>query len=271
MKFLRVRLTTIALLAGLVLASFAESAAQGIPSPEDFFGHPMGADRQLVGWDALVTYYETVDALSDRVEVRNVGPSTLGNPFLVIFVSSPANLADLDDIRRYNAVLQDPRGGRRPRCWTPSTKARSSWSRGTGCTRPRWRGRRPRRRPSTRWPRRRDAQMQEILDNTVSIIVPSMNPDGTNLVTDWYNRWVGSEYEGVGPPELYHHYVGHDNNRDAFMQNTVESRYVAEILFREWIPQAFIDHHQMGAIYCAHLSAPVRRAHQARRRPARVA
>lgn len=84
--------------------------AQAVPSPEDFFGHAMGADRQLAGWDRLVAYYDTLGALSDRVDVRHVGATTLGNPFLVIFVSSPANLADLDRIQQRNAVLQDPRG-----------------------------------------------------------------------------------------------------------------------------------------------------------------
>ncbi|NNF29560.1 MAG: peptidase M14 family protein, partial [Gemmatimonadetes bacterium] len=85
---------------------------------------------------------------------------------------------------------------------------------------------------------------------------------GIDIVTDWYDRWVGTQYEAAGLPELYHHYIGHDNNRDAFMQNTVESRYVAEILFREWQPQAFIDHHQMGAytarIYLPPYAEPIR-------------
>ena len=78
------------------------------------------------------------------------------------------------------------------------------------------------------------------------IQIPCFNPDGNVITTDWYNEWVGTEYEATGLPVLYHHYIGHDNNRDAFMQNTVESQYGAEIMFREWIPQAYIDHHQMG-------------------------
>jgi len=109
---------------------------------------------------------------------------------------------------------------------------------------------------------RTDEVMMEILDNTVSILIPGMNPDGNIIVTDWYNRWVDTEYEGASPPELYHHYIGHDNNRDAFMQNTVESQYVATIMFREWIPQAYIDHHQMGPytarIYLPPYAEPIR-------------
>ena len=86
------------------------AVAQGIPSPEEFFGHQMGADRQLARWDRLVEFYDTLGVLSDRINVEYVGPSTLGNPFLVIFVSSPENLENLTEIKRMNAILQDPRG-----------------------------------------------------------------------------------------------------------------------------------------------------------------
>ena len=78
-----------------------------------------------------------------------------------------------------------------------------------------------------------DEEMLRILDNTIAIMIPCFNPDGEIMVTDWYNRTVGTEFEGVGLPWLYHHYIGHDNNRDAFMQNTVESRYGAKLMFQD--------------------------------------
>jgi hypothetical protein len=109
---------------------------------------------------------------------------------------------------------------------------------------------------------RNDEEITRILDNTIAIMIPCFNPDGEILVTDWYNKYVGTEYEGIGLPVLYHKYIGHDNNRDAFMQNTVESQYGGRILFREWIPQAYIDHHQMGAygarIYVPPYAEPIR-------------
>ncbi len=92
-------------------------AGQNIPSPEQYFGHEMGADRQLARWDRLVEYYELIGEQSDRVEVRNVGESTLGNPFLVIFVSSPENLANLESIQAMNRTLQDPRGASAVLAW----------------------------------------------------------------------------------------------------------------------------------------------------------
>ncbi len=230
-------------------------AGQDVPSPEEYFGHEMGADRQLARWDRLVEYYELIGERSERVEVRNVGESTLGKPFLVIFVSSPENLANLDAIQAMNRTLQDPRGASAAAIERAVSdgKAIVVQSYGPHSTEVA---------PSQasaeilyQMATRTDEDMIRILDQTVAIQIPMFNPDGNHIVTDWYNRWVGTEYEGSPPPELYHPYIGHDNNRDAFMLNTVESQYGAEILFREWTPQAYIDHHQMGA-YGARIVLP---------------
>jgi hypothetical protein len=100
----------LAFVGALVLGAFATHATAQIPTPEEFFGHEMGADRKLAKWEQLAEYYELIGAESDRIQVENVGTSTLGRPFLVLYVSSPENLARLDDYQRMNAVLQDPRG-----------------------------------------------------------------------------------------------------------------------------------------------------------------
>ena len=118
---------------------------------------------------------------------------------------------------------------------------------------------------------RTDSEMMRILDNVVAIMVPSFNPDGTAMVTDWYNETVRTDYEGVGCRGCNHKYIGHDNNRDAFQQNTVESQYGAQIIFRDWIPQAYVDHHQMGAYGARIYVPPVCRADPTRGRPARLA
>jgi hypothetical protein len=256
------RHTALTAIAVVLTLAPATARAQQIPSPEEFFGHQMGADRQLVGWDRLVSYYDTLDVLSDRLRVERVGESTLGNPFLVIYGSSPENLANLDRLKAHNAVLQDPRGQPQTVVDEAIESGKVVFVQGYALHSTEVAASQSAAEIMYLFATRRDDVMQQILDETVSIFVPSMNPDGVNIVTDWYDRWVGTEYEGSGPPELYHHYIGHDNNRDAFMQNTVESQYVAEILFREWIPQAFIDHHQMGAytarIYLPPYAEPIR-------------
>ena len=240
----------------------ASTAAQDIPSPEEFFGHVMGADRQLAHWPELVEYYELLGARSDRVQVVHMGPSTLGNPFLVLFVSSPENLANLDELQRLNAVLQDPRGHSQATVDDAVRRGRVVFVQTYALHSNEVAGSQSAAEVAYLFAARDDAEMQEILDNTVSILIPAFNPDGVGIVNEWYDRWVGTEYEGASTPELYHHYIGHDNNRDAFMQNTVESRYGAQIMFREWVPQAFIDHHQMGAytarIYLPPYAEPIR-------------
>ena len=254
------RLTAVLLALAIVLPTLA--SAQQIPSPEAFFGHEMGADRKLARWDKLVEYYELIGNASDRVDVRIVGESTLGNPFLMIFVSTPENLANLDEIQRLNAILQDPRGHSMAEVDNAVENSKVVFVQSYALHSTEVAASQSAAEIMYDFATRTDDGIQEILENTVSIIVPGMNPDGNIIVTDWYNQWVGTEYEGANPPELYHHYIGHDNNRDAFMQNTVESQYVAELMFQEWIPQAYIDHHQMGPntarIYLPPYAEPIR-------------
>ena len=247
-----------------LLAPAAQSAAAqlAIPSPAEFFGHEMGADRKLAPWDKLVEYYELIDERSDRVQVVHMGPSTLGEPFLSIFVSSPDNLSRLDELQRMNAILQDPRGRSQAEIDAAVRNGKVVFVQSYALHSTEVAASQSAAEITYLFATRDDPEIHEILDNTLSILIPAFNPDGIGIVTEWYDRWVGTEYEGASPPELYHHYIGHDNNRDAFMQNTVESRYGAEIIFREWIPQAYIDHHQMGAytarIYLPPYAEPIR-------------
>lgn len=261
-----------ALAAALVLAPMParvvgqEVVGQGpapeIPSPEAFFGHPMGADRKLARWDRLVAYYELIGERSDRVQVVHMGPSTLGEPFLALFVSSPENLARLGELREMNAVLQDPRGRSQSEIDAAVAGSKVVFVQSYALHSTEVAGSQSAAEVTYLFAVRDDPEIHEILDNTVSILIPAFNPDGVDIVTEWYDRWAGTEYEGASPPELYHHYIGHDNNRDAFMQNTIESQYGAQIIFREWVPQAYIDHHQMGAytarIYLPPYAEPIR-------------
>ncbi len=245
-----------------VLVAPALAGAQEPQSPEEFFGHIMGADRELAHWDELVEYYRHLDETSDRLQVLEMGPSTLGNPFVALFVSSPENLARLDDLQRLNRVLSDPRGRSEAEVEGAVrdgvaivTQTFGLHSNEVAATQTA---------AELAWDLviRDDAAMLEILDNTLSILFPSMNPDGTGLITDWYRETVGTEYEGSPMPWLYHPYIGHNNNRDAFMQNTIESVYAGRLIFRDWLPQAFIDHHEMGGssarFYIPPYSEPIR-------------
>ena len=217
-----------------------------LPSPEQHFGHQMGADGKLVGWDRLVAYYRLLEKGTDRMQVVELGPSTEGKPFLALFISSPANLSRLESLRQTNARLADPRGLSEPdvrklvadgRAVIVQSFALHASEVAASQTAAEYLHERL---------TRNDEDSRRTLDNVVEIVIPSFNPDGTQMIADWYMKYAGTEYEAAPLPWLYQKYVGHDNNRDAFMQNMIESQHAAKILFRDWTPQAYVDHHQMG-------------------------
>jgi hypothetical protein len=261
----RTRQALVALLlavGGLSTAGALEGQGK-IISPETFFGFQLGGDRKIARWDRMVEYYRLLEREGGgKLKVVEMGPTTQGNPFLLVVVSSPANMARLERLRQVNASLSDPRGlaeaevrklvaeGRVVVCQSMSLHATEIG--GTQVA------------PELAFElvTRGDDETRRILDNVVLLLVPCFNPDGQIMVADWYHKTLGTESEGVSPPWLYHPYAGHDNNRDAFQGNLVESRYMAKILFRDWVPQAYVDHHHMGSygarIYIPPYAEPIR-------------
>ncbi len=219
---------------------------QQITSPEAFFGFQLGSDRKMARWDQIVDYFRLLEQQSDKIQVIDMGPSTEGHPFLLAIISSPKNLANVDRLREVNDQIKDPRGISEEviHALVEEGKAIILQSMGLHATEI----------GSTQMVSelaydqitRTDEETTRILDNVISLIVPCFNPDGQIMVADWYNRYVGTEYEGSTTPWLYHKYAGHDNNRDAFMFNLVESQYMAQIMYQEWQPHAYQDHHEMG-------------------------
>jgi hypothetical protein len=226
-----------------------------IKDPEDFFGFQLGSDRKIARWDKIVEYFNHLEEASDKIKVMDMGPSTMGNPFLQVIISSPENLQNLEAIQEMNRRLADPRdleveevqdiveNGKAVICQSMSLHATEIG--GTQMA------------PELAHDllTRDDEETRRILDNVVFIMVPCFNPDGQIMVTDWYEESLDTDYEGTYLPWLYHKYSGHDNNRDAFMTNLVESKYMAEIMFQDWTPQAYVDHHHMGS-YWARLYVP---------------
>src|SRR5438093_2323068 len=94
--------------------------------------------------------------------------------------------------------------------------------------------------------RANDPETKRRLDEVVLLLVPSLNPDGETMITDYYRKHLGTRYEGGRLPWLYHHYVGHDNNRDWYMLTQVETKAMSRAVYREWFPQVWVDEHQMG-------------------------
>lgn len=238
-----------------VLVLSISAQAQNITSPEEFFGFQMGEDRKLANWHKLVEYYQLIDGQSDRLQVVNMGDTEMGNPFLALYISTPENLAKLDQIKAYNNKLVDPRGIPMNEIEEAIENSRAIVVQSFGIHSNEVAA--PQTAAETVYDMltRNDEDMMRILNETLSIFIPAFNPDGQIMVADWYNQNVGTEYETSPLPWLYHKYIGHDTNRDAFATNMASSRYGAKIIFTEWNPQSYIDHHQMGA-YSARLYVP---------------
>ena len=224
-----------------------------IPSPEEFFGHQMGADRKLARWDQIIDYFEVLDK-SPMVKVTELGTSTEGNPFLLVIVTSEENMANLESIRELTWKLAHPRDVPKDEIdrivkfgKTVVAMSMSIHATEVGGTQMA---------PELAYELITLPENKEILDTTVLLMFPCFNPDGQIMVTDFYNRYLGTEYEGCSPPWLYHKYTGHDNNRDAIHNSMVESQMVSKVLYREWSPQAYIDFHHMGSYGARFYIAP---------------
>ena len=255
MRSLRLILSAI-LISGAVIA-------QEVTTPERFFGFQLGADKKMARWDKIVEYYGVLEKQSGgRMKVINMGPTSMGNPFLMVIITSPANFAKLDHLRDVNLRLSDPRGLTEAQARTLADEGKAIVVQSMSMHATEIGGTQMAPELAYDLLARKDEETRRILDNVIFIEVPCFNPDGQIMVTDWYNKQLGTPYEGSNPPWLYQKYAGHDNNRDAFQTNLPDSQYMARILFTEWRPNAYVDHHGMGAngarIYLPPYAEPVR-------------
>jgi Zinc carboxypeptidase len=224
-----------------------ESPALRAPSPREVLGFTPGEDRRVADWTQITDYFSRLGSASRRVSVEQVGESTQGRPLVVAYISAPENIDHLDKYRDIQRRLADPRlipsEAERDRliregktvvvisCSIHSTEIVASqmsmqlaYELATA----------------------QDADTREILDNTILILIPSPNPDGIQIVADWYRSSLGKPWEGTDPPEIYHAYAGHDDNRDWFMLNLKETRAFTRLFWKEWFPEVVYDIHQQG-------------------------
>ena len=223
------------------------SATAAVKTPEEYFGFRIGSDKKLVRWDKIVEYMQAVAAGTDRVRFRNLGPTTNGVPFVMLEISSADNLRNLDKIKALERKLYFQGGApteaerdeifRSGKAVVFITNNIHSIEIGA-------------------------SQMvlelvhnlatsdsptiKKVLDNVILLLVPSLNPDGQIMVTDWYNKTLGTPSEASPLPFLYHNYTGHDNNRDMYNFSQKESQMAAQILWHEWFPSIWLDEHQQG-------------------------
>ena len=242
------RRTLVPALALACLSTFIATAAGTLQNPEQFFGHKMGADNKLARWDKIVEYMKLAAANSDRVRFRELGKTSSGNPFIALEISAPETLRNLDRYKQLEKKLYFQGGaptdaerddifrqGKLVLLVTCSIHATEIGASQMSVE------------LVHRLATDDSPQVKKILDNVIFVLVPSLNPDGQIMVTDWFNKNVGTSYAPSPIPYLYHPYVGHDNNRDMYMFTQKESQYTARLLWHDWFPSVWLDEHQQGS------------------------
>jgi Zinc carboxypeptidase len=246
----RVYIIIASILAVVVLScvQLRASAAPDIPTPQQYLGFRVGEDKKLARWEKIVEYMRVIANASDRVRLRELGKTTNNNPFILLEISSADTIRNLDHFKQLERKLYFQGGA-------PTDAERDEVFRSgkavvlVSCNI-----------HSTeigssqmvlelvhRLATEDSPLVKKILDNTIFLLVPSLNPDGQIIVTDWYNTNLGTEYEASPLPWVYHPYIGHDNNRDMYMFTQKESQLTARLLWHDWFPSVWLDEHQMGS------------------------
>ena len=206
----------------------------------------MGEDKTVLDWDKVVGYFQLLAKSSDKIKVEELGKTADNRPFIAATIADAETLKHLD---RYIAIQQrlaDPRKttpaeaerfvaeGKTVVLLTCSIHATEIGSTHTAVE------------YAYKLLTEDTPHNRAILKDTILLLVPSLNPDGVDIVTRWYRKTLGTPYEGSNPPELYHKYVGHDNNRDWYIFSQPETRLTVSKLHNVWHPEIVYDVHQQG-------------------------
>ncbi len=236
------------LIISMVLAlAGADAQVTNITKPADYFGFEPGTDRKLFTYEKLISYLEILDGESSRIKMEKIGESPMGKPMYIAFISSEENIGNLETLREINRELALNPGlekealqemverGKVFLLATLSMHASEVAPAQSAAL------------VAYEYASTTDPGKLEWLDNVVYMMVPSHNPDGMDLVVDYYNDQLGTPYEGASLPGVYHKYVGHDNNRDFVILTQEDNRAISMITSQTWFPQAMVEKHQMGS------------------------
>jgi hypothetical protein len=247
-----------ALVLVLLLAATPFAQAPRITSPQEEFGFNFGDDYQLATYAQLVAYWQKLERESDRMVLQEIGKTSEGRSHVMAIVTSPANHTNLARIRETSRRLALAEGltDDQARALARDGKA-VVWIDG-GLHASEVLGAQQLGEMVYQMVTRTDEETTRFLNDTVILFVHA-NPDGHELVAGWYMRNpVPEKRSGAGLPLLYHHYIGHDNNRDFFASTQKETENINRVLYHEWSPQILYNHHQSGPAGTVFWSPPFR-------------
>ena len=231
-----------ALAASVVLSA----QSRVVPAPDASFGFKPGADYKLATYDQSIEYFRKLAATSKHVRLVEAGRTTQGRVMYFALISSPKNLEQIERYRQIAQRLAHPAGLTDAMARELAREGKPIVHIDGGLHSTEVAG--AQHTPALAHDLVSRAQAEDpaartILDNVILMLWPTINPDGQQMVSEWYMSNVGTPYELSGLPQLYQEYVGHDNNRDAYMLNMIESR-VIEQAWRDWEPNIVYVHHQ---------------------------
>ncbi len=241
----------------LAVLALSADAQQRLTSPKDFFGHEIGADYVLPNYTKFVEYWQRLATESDRMDLDTIGFTAEGRPQLMAIVSSPENLRDRERYRKIAEQLARAEG------ITP-VQARQLAKEGKGIV---WidgglhatevLG--AQQLIESNWQLVSGDDEETVrFRNDLIIVMVHANPDGMELVSNWYMRESDPKKRNMNIPSLYQKYVGHDNNRDFYMVSQPESENMNRVLYQEWYPQVMYNHHQAGPAGTVMFAPPFR-------------
>ena len=245
-------------LLSIVVLSVAVTGQVKISTPKEHFGFNLGDDYQLANYKQIADYWRKLDAQSERLVVQEIGKTAEGRPQLMAIVTSPQNhkrLARLREISRRMALAE---GLTDEQARLIAREGRAVvWIDG-GLHATETLGAQQLTQMIFEMVSRTDDETLRFLEDCVILFVHA-NPDGNDLVADWYMRTADpTERTLSGLPRLYQKYIGHDNNRDFFASTQVETENINRVLYHDWFPQILYNHHQSGPAGTVVWSSPQR-------------
>jgi hypothetical protein len=226
-----------------VVALRGASAQKGtIPSPESVFGFPIGKDSNLVDYEQSIDYFKKLAAASNRIHLLDIGTTSFGRPWTVAIITSPENWAKLDHYRQINMRIAHPEGLTDSAAHNLARQGKVIVDISGGLHASEIAG--SQHTPQLAYEllsKANDPAMKEIFDNVIFFLWPTINPDGQDIVVKNCRETMFGRAPLNNDP--YEKYMGHDNNRDSYMMNGIDSR-VRQRVWREWEPDIIYVHHQ---------------------------
>ncbi|MDZ4801852.1 MAG: M14 family metallopeptidase [Bryobacteraceae bacterium] len=210
-------------------------------------GFEPGEDYKLANYSQITSYFQKLAASTDRMRLVEYGKTSQGRTSYMAFFSSPENLRQLDRFKEINRklALGLVPGAAEAQALAKEGKVFVWIDSGLHATEVAPAQHSPE--LAYRMVTEESDEMRRIRDRVILIQIPCINPDGLDMVVEWYRKNVGTPYELAPLPGLYQKYAGHDNNRDWYMMNLQETRNVSRLLFEEWFPQIVYNQHQSPA------------------------